>query len=84
MTQVIESKHGMPTGSYQVTYYRLRDGVAVRQAGDDSGVSEQYVRHAARELRRGEALVARCQSQPGGCEAYGGEAIRDAMEAEGK
>lgn len=76
-----EMAGGTPWGLYDVLYYRLRQGVACREAHGDTDVSEAYVRREAARLRPHEALVATCRSQTGGLCAYGGDAMRRAMAA---
>lgn len=75
MTTIHTSKHGMPIGVYGILYYTVRaDGSLARQAACDSGLSARGVDLAIATLGADECLVARCESQPGGCTAYGSAA----------
>ena len=61
--------HGLPWGVYDVRWYRRGKEVAW-----DTDVSSGYVGRAARNLGRGESIIAVCRSQPGGLVAYGSAA----------
>ena len=75
------SKHGMPNGVYEITYYRAeRDGSVIR-TDRDSDVSAAYAVRVASKLRAGEIAIAECRSQPGGVEAFGSERARQAWDA---
>jgi hypothetical protein len=73
---VEESQHGIPWGSYGVTYARVQGGAVIDEAGYDRDVSYEYVTRL--RLQPNEVAFAVCNSSPGGCTVFGSAETRDA------
>jgi hypothetical protein len=70
MAKIVQAdREGAPTGVYDVAYFTVRGGVVTRDAGEDSGVSLNYIEKLSPGAN--EIAYATCRSQRGGVTVYG-------------